>query len=287
MQQFNAIVFVIVAHMDDWLLFMNPNIRYELANKNNKVVFIYTTANDAGASETFWRGNEEASLSSIRFGVTYENEEKEYRDQVKLNNHLLHRWTYGNVVSYFLRLPDGNLSGNGFSSQGYQSLQKLYLREIPDICTLDHSTVYHGWDDLVNTIQSIIDFEGDNHSVIKINFPEPDRVINQGDHSDHITTGLAVRVIPKYNNYYSYSYKGYSISNYPIDLTGEDLFWKIGMFFVYDKTLYDLTGYSLLQRNPNTFMEFCFRSSKFQVEGCLNDTKLENTIRFNHNTRKK
>ncbi|MEM5651003.1 hypothetical protein AAHB57_30310 [Bacillus cereus] len=147
------ITFFIVAHMDDWQLFMNPNVSWELSNKENKVVFIYTTGNDAGGDKAFWMANEDAAISSVCFGISdllYLDGEREI---VNINNHVLHRWCGGNAVCYFLRLPDGNVTGSGFSSQGYQSLQKLYRRQIPFIKALDGSTIYHGWQDFVNTLQ--------------------------------------------------------------------------------------------------------------------------------------
>ncbi|RAS74450.1 hypothetical protein A4R27_24175 [Priestia endophytica] len=248
--------------MDDWQLFMNPNVVWELSNKTNKVVFIYTTGNDAGGNERYWKGNEEAAINSVQFCIN-QSGLNGIRDKVQLNNHVLHRWTSGNAVCYFLRLPDGNLSGEGFANQDYQSLQKLYRGDISFIKTLDQSTVYHGWGEFVNIIQRIIDFEGDGISFIKINHPEVNKTINPGDHSDHIATGLAVKAVPKYERYHNFSYIGYSLMNYPADLWGEELFWKIGLFFVYDKTLYDMTKYSNLKQNPHTFMEFCFRSAKF------------------------
>ena len=64
------ITFFIVAHMDDWQLFMNPNVSWELSNKENKVVFIYTTGNDAGGDKEFWMANEEAAISSVCFGIS-------------------------------------------------------------------------------------------------------------------------------------------------------------------------------------------------------------------------
>lgn len=258
------ITFFIVAHMDDWQLFMNPNVSWELSNKENKVVFIYTTGNDAGGDKAFWMANEEAAISSVCFGISdllYLDGEREI---VNINNHVLHRWCGGNAVCYFLRLPDGNVTGNGFSSQGYQSLQKLYRRQISSIKPLDGSTLYHGWQDFVNTLQGIIDNEVDGFSSVKINHPETNKTINPGDHSDHRTTGIAVQAIPKYNQYNNFSYIGYNLRNYPVDLWGEDLFWKIAQFAVYDKTLSDLTRYSILKKSPFFFIEFCFRAAKFR-----------------------
>lgn len=264
MQSYDAVTFFIVAHMDDWQLFMNPNVTSELSYKPNKVVFIYTTGNDAGSNEDYWRANEEAAISSVCFGIPHLMDAYGVRDVVQINNHMLHRWIRGNAVCYFLRLPDGNMSGKGFISQGYQSLQKLYQRDILSIKALDQSAIYYGWQDFVDTLQKIINYEAGGITSVKINHPETDKTINPGDHSDHRITGLAVQALPKYNQYNRFSYVGYDLRNYPADLCSEELFWKIGQFVAYDKTLYDLTSYSMLKVLPSTFIDFCLRSAKFR-----------------------
>jgi hypothetical protein len=250
--------------MDDWQLFMSPKVNCELSDIANKVVFIYTTGNDAGGGEDYWRANEEATISSVRFGISDLMYTDGVRDVVQINNHVLHRWFGGNSVCYFIRLPDGNVAGNGFASQGYQSIQKLYQRDINIIKTLDQSTIYYGWNDFVNTLQGIIDYEVGGIATVRINHTETDKDINPGDHSDHITTGFAVQSVPKYDQYHRFSYIGYALWNYPMDLETEDLFWKIGQFVVYDKTLYDMTKYSILKNDPASFIRFCHIGAKFQ-----------------------
>ena len=87
----------------------------------------------------------------------------------------------------------------------------------------------------------IIDYEAGDIGSVSIDHPETDEAINPGDHSDHITTGLAVQSIPKYAQYRRYLHRGYHLRNDPAELSGDALFWKIGQFVAYDKTLYDLT----------------------------------------------
>ena len=50
MSDSQAVVFYIGAHQDDWQLFMSPQAYYDLIADNTRVVFIYTTAGDAGAA---------------------------------------------------------------------------------------------------------------------------------------------------------------------------------------------------------------------------------------------
>jgi hypothetical protein len=64
-----SITFFIVAHMDDWQLFINPNVSWELSNKENKVVFIYTTGNDAGGDKAL--GWQMRRWQSAHFALEY------------------------------------------------------------------------------------------------------------------------------------------------------------------------------------------------------------------------
>ena len=44
-----SVIFDVVAHADDWELFMNPDTYAQVNQPNTKNVFIYTTAGDGGA----------------------------------------------------------------------------------------------------------------------------------------------------------------------------------------------------------------------------------------------
>ncbi|QAV17504.1 hypothetical protein PC41400_07430 [Paenibacillus chitinolyticus] len=43
MPHYDAAAFFIVAHMDDWQLFMNPQATWEMSSDTVKVIFIYTS----------------------------------------------------------------------------------------------------------------------------------------------------------------------------------------------------------------------------------------------------
>lgn len=262
MSQYYEVVFYFIAHMDDWQLFMNPAAYHDMSSLNKKVVFIYTTANDSGADQSFWRANEEATLSSIRFGLPMSANGVDDRRVVRINNHNVHRWNLGNVVCYFLRLPDGNVNGSGFPIGNHQSLEKLRLGRISSITTLDQSSVYSDWAALVELLQKIVDLESISEASTTLHYPETSISLNPDDHSDHRMTGFAVQDIPKYNHYHRHAYLGYTLSAYAPDLKGDDLFWKCAQFIIYDKSMYDLTRYSLLKLAPATYMTFCQRAGQ-------------------------
>src|SRR2546422_11650188 len=64
----------------------------------------------------------------------------------------MEQWSYGTTVSIFMRLPDGNTDGLGFSSTGFQSLAKLRDGSISSIAAVDGSATYGSWQGLELTI---------------------------------------------------------------------------------------------------------------------------------------
>ena len=136
------VCFYVVAHADDWQLFMQPNAYNDIAASGSKVVFIITTAGDAGADEAYWRAREEGAKSSVRFCLAPLASLAQRSGTKEFNSHGINFWSVNNVTCYFLRLPDGNLDGNGFGARGYQSLSKFMLRQIDTIGAVDGSTTY-------------------------------------------------------------------------------------------------------------------------------------------------
>jgi hypothetical protein len=98
---------------------------------------------------------------------------------------------YRNTVSYFLRVPDGNLKGEGFADTGFQSLLRLRKGAIATMTAVDGSTVYRSWDDLVRTVRAIVDAERGYAPLVQINIAETDQTINPDDHADHLMTAQA------------------------------------------------------------------------------------------------
>ena len=69
------------------------------------------------------------------------------------DGHPIHRVSYRNTVSYFLRVPDGSPLGTGYAHTGFQSLKRLADGDNDTLAAVDGSTVYHGWNDLVGTLR--------------------------------------------------------------------------------------------------------------------------------------
>ena len=71
------------------------------------------------------------------------------------NGHSIFRVSYRNTIGYFLRVPDGHWSGEGYYDTGFESLKRLASGENDALHAVDGSTVYHGWNDLVATLRAI------------------------------------------------------------------------------------------------------------------------------------
>jgi len=262
-EPFSSISFYIAAHADDWQLFMQPNVYHDLINSAKKVVFIITTAGDAGADESYWQAREEGSNSSIRFCLAPRICLNEYSDSANFNGHPIHYCSINDSTSYFLRLPDGNLDSKGFEKYNRESLPKLKYRQINKITAVDKSTTYDGWEDFCSTLQSIILSESMQIPNILLNYLNPDTNANPNDHPDHIATGLATRNIPSICTLLQNLFVGYSVNNSKSKLSEADLFWKAGMFGAYEKTVFDLSGYSTLREGLEIYNKWCASPANF------------------------
>ena len=257
------ICFYIVAHADDWQLFMQPNVYNDLVTSGSKVVYIITTAGDAGGDKTYWNAREEGLKSSVRFCIAPFAPITEANGTRELNNHKIMWWSVSNAICYFLRLPDGNLDGKGFPAYNYQSLSKLIGGEISTISAIDNSAWYQSWSDFLTTLQTIISIESYGISSIWINYLNPDINANPNDHPDHIATGQAIQSMTAISNMSQALFVGYNVRNNSQKLDGAELFWKAGMLAAYEKAVFDYSGYSTLRESINTYIEWCLSRAKF------------------------
>ncbi len=232
------VVFDVVAHADDWELFMNPNVYNEINQQNTKSVFIYTTAGDGGAGSgpdpkrPYFIAREDGANRAVRFiaNITPAFSSDTVTTRVKIRGHTIRKVTYKNTVSYFLRLSDGAPDGQGYIGE---SLQRLYEGKIKQMTAVDQSSTYVGWDDLKNTVASIISAEARPIGRASVNLMDPDKFINPDDHSDHLHTSLLVQGGLKDKNCVSISYfQTYDTSWQNINVTTDDLVNQAAVFGV-------------------------------------------------------
>lgn len=253
----------VVAHADDWQLFMQPNGYKDLVDPDTKIIFIITTAGDAGMEKMYWSAREEGLKSSLRFclaplGALYESGGTKER-----NGHRINYWSINNASCYFLRLPDGGLDGAGFSTCGFQGLNRLKAGHA--LNAVDDSTTYQNWADFYNTLQGIIHHETEETNNAWVHYLSPDKSYNPDDHADHWATGEALQAMPVINKLQQVLYAGYSTGITADTLQPTDLFWKAGMFAAYEKAVFDLSGYSTLHEGVQTYIAWNLTGAHFTI----------------------
>ncbi|HEY7232324.1 MAG TPA: hypothetical protein VH558_18360 [Pseudolabrys sp.] len=195
----DKVSFYFAAHEDDWQLFMNPSAFEDVIHAASKTVFIHLTAGDAGLGvglggrkHPFYLARENGAESAIRFMANADfGPTERVAASITFNGHSIYRVSYRNTVGYFLRVPDGHWSGEGYYDTGYESLKRLASGENDVLHAVDGSATYHGWDDLVTTLQEIVAYERGKAALIQVNVAETNPRINPQDHSDHLMTAKA------------------------------------------------------------------------------------------------
>lgn len=264
-EAFPEVSFYIVAHADDWQLFMQPNAYKDIVSQKSEVVFIVTTAGDAGADETYWYSREEGMKSSIRLCLAPLGNIAETTGTCNFHGHIISYWSINNATCYFLRLPDGNLDSNGFVKYQHQSLFSFRTGNILSITAVDNSTTYKNWNDFVSTLDQIIEIKSDGIFNKWINYLNPAEEINPHDHPDHICTGQAIQEMKVISSLKQVLFIGYSTAKDVAGLNSIDLFWKSAMFAAYEKAVFDNSGYSTLREGIPVYLKWCLSSPKFNV----------------------
>lgn len=203
--QFTSVSYSVQAHQDDWQLFMSSRIIADMNNSGTKMVFITLTAGDEscgscsyGGGGPFYLGRENGSVYSSKFAADLTTGtaplDVPSATTVSINSHNITKYVYKNTVNYFLRLPDGNLNGNGFPNNNNESLKKLNQGSISSIHAIDGSATYTGWSDLTNTIKAIINTEKITGTQSWIHTAHDNTsTYNINDHSDHTYTSIAAQ----------------------------------------------------------------------------------------------
>jgi hypothetical protein len=248
-----------VAHIDDDLLFQNPDIQDSISAGGGHTT-VYLTAGDAGLGADHWQGREAGAKSAYEemagsgdwvdsvatFGdaessVTVQTSYLESQPEVRL---------------YFLRLPDGSSIGSGYGVTGRQSLEQLWENEINTVNSLDGANSISA-DQLSGLLLGLL-----NHH-------QPDEILIQDhsseyadyNHSDHVSSSLFAYNAQQYylTEHEVHSYLEYSTSSLVENLTPEDSQRNIDAYHSY------LRGYSgeddpeVIPHVSNQYLEWTLR----------------------------
>lgn len=251
------------AHPDDWQLFMNPNACNALKNVDNKVIFLHTTAGEAGhgiGNNSYYLAREEGSMRAIRFMCNAINGELKQGaemnpTQVLLNGHNIQRFSYANAVVYFLRLPDGNFGGQGYPIHDHHSLKNFYEGTKTNIHTVDGSTKYSDLDELVETIEALIAYEANDINTVEINIADTNAEINPDDHSDHLTSSrIMQKVAIGLGLEYVNLYQEYATNKKEMNVTGNEFLLCAGTWGATASGLSDSYHYSTWDQGHNSWI---------------------------------
>lgn len=252
---------VLVAHQDDWQLFMGDVIAKRIRT-GSPVVIIYLTAGDDGRDSLYWATREGAALESTRAAigsVVRDSANGECSTQTALE-HVIRKCTIANTDSYFLRLPDGRRNGAGFARYSYESLRKLRMSRIKSTSTVDGSTAYRGWADLTSTVNALIG-DGSAGRMVTIHTSDPSIVANPHDHYDHRMAGLLVADLRRKTGWNVVYYAGYALASRAPNRSTDQARQKTALFTAYDRVMIQVDPkWSAFREHPAFYSECMVRT---------------------------
>lgn len=250
---------VIVAHQDDWQLFMGDVVGRQIRS-GKPVVFIYLTAGDDGREPLYWATRERGALESTRaaIGLAATDSTGSHCSTANTLRHAMRRCTILNTASYFLRLPDGRRNGAGFAAHSYQSLRKLRSGRIASISPVDGSTDYDSWADLTNTVAELIG-ESSANRIVTIHTSDPSVVVNPHDHFDHRMAGLLVSDSRRKRKWNVMYYTGYALASRAPNRSKDQMREKTKLFTAYDRVMMQVNAKWGAYREHPAFYSECMQ----------------------------
>jgi hypothetical protein len=269
-----------VAHQDDWQLFMNPEAYHAMNEPQEKAVFIHVTAGDAGAGAggpgpvPYYLAREEGALRAVRFMAnaadpTTGRGAAMYSAMVERGGHVVQRHAYANAVVYFLRLPDGNIVNGTVFTPHPESITRLRSGEAATSGTVENSARYEGWDDLLGTLNAIVESERVAGSGLTLHIAELDEEMNPGDHPDHRATALAMEAVAaKYPCAPLYRHIEYFTRTKPVNLSGEDYMIDVGTWAATASGLSDNHAKATWEKDHNAWIGRSYSRVQTPAVGC-------------------
>ncbi|MDQ2089503.1 PIG-L family deacetylase, partial [Marimonas arenosa] len=233
----------IVAHQDDDILFMNPDILHSIeAGVSNTT--IYVTAGDSGLDEAYWSAREEGAKAAYLLmagGGTWVDE----TITLEINGQtfeIASSYLAENpgIRLYFLRLPDG---GGMLEPEEYEQLARLESGDLGNVASIDGANVY-ARDDLVNVLTELMEL----HAPTEFRLQVADGGYAGGEHTDHVhATEFALEALAGYSgeSYAVTQYVQYQSGTMPANLSDEDAARALEIMQAYaehDLAVLDETG---------------------------------------------
>ncbi|MFI5100308.1 MAG: PKD domain-containing protein, partial [Actinomycetes bacterium] len=220
----------VVAHEDDDLLFLSPDLLHDVRSATC-VRTVFVTAGDAGSGQGYWNARQNGSMAAYAemAGVA----DDWTTTDAGIPGHTATLMTLDGAPRLslvFMHLPDGNVDGSGFSTTGDESLMKLALGQISAISTVDGSSTY--------TEASLT-----GALVMLMNAYQPDTIRTQdfvgtfgdGDHADHHAVAYLTETASQQVSFAHelVSYEDYETSGQAQNVFDPDLSAKQAAFYAY------------------------------------------------------
>lgn len=230
----------VVAHQDDDILFMNPDLIHSI-KAGDCIRSVYVTAGDDGGGQFYWLSREQAAEAA--YSEMLGSKAIWVKRIVKLanNEYITVANPRGNakISLIFLNVPDGNLKGEGFITTRNESLAKLAAGQIHALHTVDGQSTFTA-SQLTTALTALMFTYQPGEirtqaTVVSEQYP---------DHSDHMavsrfTQKAAVEYEKQqFNDQVSiplHRYIGYPIHAMSVNVSGKDLAEKEAAFMAYAK----------------------------------------------------
>lgn len=220
----------VVAHPDDDLLFMNPDIIRDIeAGACVRTVFL--TTGDANRDDSYWRLREDGILAAY---ATMAGADDEWTiGTLDVDGRELQLATLDDapgISLVFMHLPDGNRRGTGNAIHDHQSLMRLWLGEIETIDAVDGSESYTSAE-LRGTLTDLVeDFGTDT-----LRAQDWTLDFRTGDNADHTAAALYTRAAAAHasGSFDLLGYAGYPSWTQPANVNGRELGLKADAILAY------------------------------------------------------
>jgi hypothetical protein len=221
--------FVVAAHPDDELVFINPDLQDALA-RGLGVTTVFLTAGDAGLEAAYWLRREAGMRAA--YAAMAGVDDRWASDVWTVAGHGLSvsRLQGRAVALVFMRLPDGMPDGAGSSGAPGQSLARLWRGEIPLMMPRDGGAPLSRGD-VVRVLAGLLDGLGGAGATLGTLSCAP----HPREHGDHLATGMfaiaaAQASVPQAE---LRLYMGSAVLTQPTNLEGDALARKAEVFARY------------------------------------------------------
>jgi LmbE family N-acetylglucosaminyl deacetylase len=220
----------VVAHEDDDLLFLSPDLIDDI-NNGRCVRTVYVTAGNANQGASYWQGREAGERAAYAHMAAVPDTWTQ--SDAGLPGHPIPVYTLASqprVSLVFMRLPDGFPDGSGGSVNNFESLQKLWSGSIADIAAVDGSSTYSRQELIAALASLMASFSADNIRVL-----DYAGAFGDGDHSDHYASAYFARAAHRQYpvTHVLTGYQGYGITGMPVNVTGSRYTAKKDAYLAY------------------------------------------------------